>query len=249
MAVKDEQTTKWHQKLPNVSSETRRNLCPKLFAAAKTCRKGDMVAQNMAPGQRNTMPVKDGEATKKRRKSPYRTLPARRKSALFRSMCLTSGILEPSNLHLPKPSDLVPSQVFLCALDMSFFPDFWQHRQKRAAESFNTGALTDRHFYTKKSLHRELLRTEAFTHRSFYTEKSLHREAFTRRSFFTQKFLHREAVTQRSFYTQGRLHTDAVTQRSLYTESFNTQARLHTETFPQRSLYRESFYTRKLSHT
>ena len=35
----------------------------------KTRRKGDMVAENMAPGQRNT-PVKDGEATKKRRKSP-----------------------------------------------------------------------------------------------------------------------------------------------------------------------------------
>ena len=170
---------------------------------------------------------------------------------------LTSGILEPSNLHLPKPSDLAPSQVFLCALDMSFFPDFWQHRQKRAAESFNTGALTDRHFYTKKSLHcytesfyaRKLSRIEVFTQRSLYTEKLLHAEAFSHRSFYTEKPLHRGAFTHKGVYTQKLLHTDAVTQRSLYTESFNTQARLHTETFPQRSLYRESFYTRKLSHT
>ena len=38
--------------------------------AKKTHRKADTAAQNMAPGQGNTMPVKDGEATKKRRKSP-----------------------------------------------------------------------------------------------------------------------------------------------------------------------------------
>ena len=169
---------------------------------------------------------------------------------------LTSGILEPSNLHLPKPSDLAPSQVFLCALDMSFFPDFWQHRQKRAAESFNTGALTDRHFYTKKSLHcytesfyaRKLSRIEVFTQRSLYTEKLLHAEAFSRRSFYTEKPLHRGAFTHKGVYTQTLVHKEVFTQRALTHRRVYTQKLFHREVFTERAFTHGSFHTHKFFH-
>ena len=89
------------------------------------------------------------------------------------------------------------------------------------------------------------------TQRSFYTEKSLHKgdlhtEAFTRRHVYTQKVLQIEALTaHRNFYTEQPLHTQKLLYKKVFTKrSFYTQERLHKETLTQ-----ESFYTQKLSHT
>ena len=83
--------------------------------------------------------------------------------------------------------------------------EFWRmealplHREAFTQELLHTRAFTDRNFYAKKSLHRELLHTEAFTHRSF-----LHGKVFAQRSFYTQKLFHTEV-----FYTSMNMFKKA----------------------------------------
>ena len=106
-------------------------------------------------------------------------------------------------------------------------------------------------FYTKRSLHVQILHPDASTCR-FFTHKPFTRRGFyVHRFFYTQIFLHRgfytETLLHKQFYTQKFLQRETIAQLFLQKNASQTDV-LHKDSFAQYFFTQGCLYRDALAH-